>query len=208
MVLDPIPQSLPVHFFGSRPQPPTSPHASNSRDTYTDESWHTYGWVMKTSGFAGWESFLFISFLGGEMPMNHLGPNESLGTQDTVLHSPAPHPCPPTWSISFSVWVIDSKSTTFTENLVSLPDSFFLQRRTQIFWKPDIFFPCPFLSKMQPLGGGMIQSVQTATVCVGYRLWDSVADPLHGVKTVYYVQGVNQSTMLVCHACSSVWQML
>ena len=26
MVLDPIPQSLPVHFFGSRPQPPTSHH--------------------------------------------------------------------------------------------------------------------------------------------------------------------------------------
>jgi len=25
MVLDPISQSLPVHFFGSRPQPPTSP---------------------------------------------------------------------------------------------------------------------------------------------------------------------------------------
>jgi len=25
MVLDPIPQSLPVHFFGSRPQLPTSP---------------------------------------------------------------------------------------------------------------------------------------------------------------------------------------
>ena len=25
MVLDPIPQSLPVHFFGSRPQPHTSP---------------------------------------------------------------------------------------------------------------------------------------------------------------------------------------
>jgi len=25
VVLDPIPQSLPVHFFGSRPQPPTSP---------------------------------------------------------------------------------------------------------------------------------------------------------------------------------------
>jgi len=25
MVLDPIPQSLPVPFFGSRPQPPTSP---------------------------------------------------------------------------------------------------------------------------------------------------------------------------------------
>ena len=31
MVLDPIPQSLPVHFFGSRPQPPTSlPHAKAS----------------------------------------------------------------------------------------------------------------------------------------------------------------------------------
>ena len=28
MVLDPIPQSLPVHFFGSRPQPPTSPHVT------------------------------------------------------------------------------------------------------------------------------------------------------------------------------------
>ena len=26
MVLDPIPQPLPVHFFGSRPQPPTSLH--------------------------------------------------------------------------------------------------------------------------------------------------------------------------------------
>ena len=25
MVLDPIPQSLSIHFFGSRPQPPTSP---------------------------------------------------------------------------------------------------------------------------------------------------------------------------------------
>ena len=28
MVLDPIPQPLPVHFFGSRPQPPTSPSDS------------------------------------------------------------------------------------------------------------------------------------------------------------------------------------
>jgi len=26
MVLDPIPQCLPVHIFGSQPQPPTSPH--------------------------------------------------------------------------------------------------------------------------------------------------------------------------------------
>jgi len=29
MVLDPIPQSLPVHFFGSRPQPPTSRYTSH-----------------------------------------------------------------------------------------------------------------------------------------------------------------------------------
>ena len=30
MVLDPIPQSLAVHFFGSRPQPPTSQCAAES----------------------------------------------------------------------------------------------------------------------------------------------------------------------------------
>jgi len=30
MVLDPIPQPLPVHFFGSRPQPPTSPYYGSS----------------------------------------------------------------------------------------------------------------------------------------------------------------------------------
>jgi len=33
MVLDPIPQSLPVHFFGSRPQPPTSQHDDDYRVT-------------------------------------------------------------------------------------------------------------------------------------------------------------------------------
>ena len=33
MVLDPIPQSLPVHFFGSRPQPPTS-RLQSSRQVY------------------------------------------------------------------------------------------------------------------------------------------------------------------------------
>ena len=36
MVLDPIPQSLPIHFFGSRPQPPTSPY------THTHISVHLY----------------------------------------------------------------------------------------------------------------------------------------------------------------------
>jgi len=34
MVLDPIPQSLPVHFFGSRPQPPTSPPGRAYEYTY------------------------------------------------------------------------------------------------------------------------------------------------------------------------------
>jgi len=34
MVLDPVPQSLPVHFFGSRPQPPTSPSNNNSTRTH------------------------------------------------------------------------------------------------------------------------------------------------------------------------------
>jgi len=32
MVLDPIPQSLPVHFFGSRPQPPTSHWATKANE--------------------------------------------------------------------------------------------------------------------------------------------------------------------------------
>ena len=42
MVLDPIPQSLPVHFFGSRPQPPTS-HRMYKRDMpRMCEACHTY----------------------------------------------------------------------------------------------------------------------------------------------------------------------
>ena len=40
MVLDPIPQILPVHFFGSRPQPPTSP------DTCICICIHAYLWMM------------------------------------------------------------------------------------------------------------------------------------------------------------------
>ena len=42
MVLDPIPQPLPVHFFGSRPQPPTSRPASLWRDSilaFTRVTW-------------------------------------------------------------------------------------------------------------------------------------------------------------------------
>jgi len=49
MVLDPIPQSLPAHFFGSRPQPPTSltstetwlthlRHDSFTHDSFTNDS--------------------------------------------------------------------------------------------------------------------------------------------------------------------------
>ena len=40
MVLDPIPQSLPVHFFGSRPQPPTSPTSPrHGRHRKISQSW-------------------------------------------------------------------------------------------------------------------------------------------------------------------------
>ena len=42
MVLDPIPQSLPVHFFGSRPQPPTSPSACKSADFQRVQVSHTH----------------------------------------------------------------------------------------------------------------------------------------------------------------------
>jgi len=43
MVLDPIPQSLPVHFFGSRPQPPTSPHITHIiRLIYDSYTTHIY----------------------------------------------------------------------------------------------------------------------------------------------------------------------
>jgi len=41
MVLDSIPQSHPVHFFGSRPQPPTSPDAPFARDKQTKRTIHT-----------------------------------------------------------------------------------------------------------------------------------------------------------------------
>jgi len=44
MVLDPIPQSLPVHFFGSRPQPPTS-HGVCREDAYR-ESFMCVAWLM------------------------------------------------------------------------------------------------------------------------------------------------------------------
>jgi len=45
MVLDPIPQSLPVHFFGSRPQPPTSRQdLFHTYNVHTVTQWpvHTY----------------------------------------------------------------------------------------------------------------------------------------------------------------------
>jgi len=41
MVLDPIPQSLPVHFFGSRPQPPTSREECQSTWTGTPHSYNS-----------------------------------------------------------------------------------------------------------------------------------------------------------------------
>ena len=50
MVLDPIPQSLPVHFFGSRPQPPTSPPFTTwgihtNRHTCVCMHWYTRVWI-------------------------------------------------------------------------------------------------------------------------------------------------------------------
>ena len=51
MVLDPIPQSLPVHFFGSRPQPPTSRAAPSSpeiegpaKGSFCDRQGISKGW--------------------------------------------------------------------------------------------------------------------------------------------------------------------
>ena len=42
MVLDPIPQPLTVHFFGSRPQPPTSP-IYTTHVLHNIEGHHIYG---------------------------------------------------------------------------------------------------------------------------------------------------------------------
>ena len=49
MVLDPIPQPLPVHFFGSRPQPPTSaPHAQVQESMQMAHS-HTHSLLLPPS---------------------------------------------------------------------------------------------------------------------------------------------------------------
>jgi len=40
MALDPIPQSLPVHFFGSRPQPPTSPYPLSTKTSHSNHVTH------------------------------------------------------------------------------------------------------------------------------------------------------------------------
>jgi len=52
MVLDPIPQSLPVHFFGSRPQPPTSRNclsrACRAMTPHRNESRHTRCEALKS----------------------------------------------------------------------------------------------------------------------------------------------------------------
>ena len=47
MVLDPIPQPLHVHFFGSRPQPPTSPYNTlhTSRKMTSSYMWHHVSWI-------------------------------------------------------------------------------------------------------------------------------------------------------------------
>jgi len=45
MVLDPIPQSLPVHFFGSRPQPPTSPRGCHSTGSNKQDNQCRYAFI-------------------------------------------------------------------------------------------------------------------------------------------------------------------
>ena len=56
MVLDPIPQSLSVHFFGSRPQPPTSPlypraNSPNNEGSFTSKEPSTqFEWCPPTRG--------------------------------------------------------------------------------------------------------------------------------------------------------------
>jgi len=49
MVLDPIPQILPVHFFGARPQPPTSPWRFSTGDS-SEERFEFWRWVCLCAG--------------------------------------------------------------------------------------------------------------------------------------------------------------
>jgi len=67
MVLDPIPQSLPVHFFGSRPQPPTSLYAY--RPHSKPKKLMARGWMVRSWSVCVcvcvWESVracVFMSF--------------------------------------------------------------------------------------------------------------------------------------------------
>jgi len=55
MVLDPIPQSLPVHFFGSRPQPPTS----RDENTHIYMYIHPYEWMYSTQNIY---TYVFVHF--------------------------------------------------------------------------------------------------------------------------------------------------
>ena len=44
MVFDPIPQSLPVHFFGSRPQPHLSATAATKFENWRDSNFERWSW--------------------------------------------------------------------------------------------------------------------------------------------------------------------
>jgi len=63
MVLDPIPQSLPVHFFGSRPQPSTSPLHSCHAMWHTCHVTHWRGECRVTWGSSGSNDVLIHSYL-------------------------------------------------------------------------------------------------------------------------------------------------
>jgi len=55
MVLDPIPQSLPVHFFGSRPQPPTSRELMRARNTTDARERNTHNLLSTRTTASAWK---------------------------------------------------------------------------------------------------------------------------------------------------------
>jgi len=79
MVLDPIPQSLPVHCLGSRPQPPTSPRTAptgtHEVSQILSRRLNTWQKIHRTTLEGGWYRFVnsvsythdsFVFFLWGE----------------------------------------------------------------------------------------------------------------------------------------------
>jgi len=87
MVLDPIPQSLPVHFFGSRPQPRTSLYAP-----------HVYG--LKPIRRVPCDTHIHVCCVlyidapkcGSFAKDKHEAPSQKRRTKSHVVHIQAAHP--------------------------------------------------------------------------------------------------------------------